>query len=398
MSPSRRSEVDDAARRVLEASWVEPFGFCMPNPRKYPYQWLWDSCFHAIAWSGLRDPRALRELTSLFALQLPSGFMPNMGYQQRPRRSTIMWDSRGRSDITQPPMYGHALRLMSERGYDVGELLAPARRGFEYLFRERIDAATGLIRIIHPWESGADDSPRWDSWGHPEGFRRSRWNRIKLRLLLHVRMRDGAAVENPLFDVCSIGFNALTAFNARELAAVTGDTELAARADTLVAAIEKRWSVDRQTWIDADATTGQPRLSSMARTLDALLPVLVSSDRTHVDRAFAQITSDTAFWHRFGPACTHRDEATFDPNTYWRGDVWPQLIYLLMVAAERAGRPEARLLAESLTAGALRSGMAERWQPDTGQGLGAAPQSWTAVAVEAARVLESRRPDLGLAG
>ena len=29
--------------------------------------------------------------------------------------------------------------------------------------------------------------------------------------------------------------------------------------------------------------------------------------------------------------------------------------------------------------GALASGLAEHWNPDTGEGLGAAPQSWTAL-------------------
>ena len=48
---------DDAAAAVragaldvLRASWREADGFCPPNPEVYPHQWLWDSCFHAIAW------------------------------------------------------------------------------------------------------------------------------------------------------------------------------------------------------------------------------------------------------------------------------------------------------------------------------------------------------------
>ena len=37
-------------------------------------------------------------------------------------------------------------------------------------------------------------------------------------------------------------------------------------------------------------------------------------------------------------------------------------------------------LAARLVAGAHRSGLAEYWHPDTGQGLGAVPQSWAALA------------------
>src|SRR5437588_12981929 len=75
----QRALVEAGSRRALEVNWVAEPGFTMPNRRKYPWQWLWDSCFHAIAWSGLGDPRCITELESMFSLQLPNGFMPHMG-------------------------------------------------------------------------------------------------------------------------------------------------------------------------------------------------------------------------------------------------------------------------------------------------------------------------------
>src|SRR5207302_7704535 len=74
----RRALVDAESRRVLELNWVAEHGFTMPNRRKYPWQWLWDSCFHAIAWSALGDARCREELECLFSLQLSSGFLPHM--------------------------------------------------------------------------------------------------------------------------------------------------------------------------------------------------------------------------------------------------------------------------------------------------------------------------------
>jgi hypothetical protein len=41
-------------------------------------------------------------------------------------------------------------------------------------------------------------------------------------------------------------------------------------------------------------------------------------------------------------------------------------------------------LAQGLISGARRSGFAEYWHPDTGEGLGARPQSWAALAVAVA--------------
>lgn len=228
------------ARDVLERSWVEPFGFSKPNPSKYPWQWLWDSCFHAIVWSGLGDGRGVRELEALLRLELPSGFLPHMGYQTDPRKSRRQWRNTGWSDITQPPMYGHALRVLHERGFDVSHLLAPATRALQYLLDRRLDPHSGLIRVLHPWETGCDDSNRWDSWNARGHYSRTRWNLRKVRLVRSLVMRGGASVGNPRFDVASVGFTALVAFNCMELAAVTGDASLRARAAELVAALERR--------------------------------------------------------------------------------------------------------------------------------------------------------------
>ena len=39
------------ARAVLEAHWRPEGGYTVPHAGTYPFQWLWDSCFHAIAWA-----------------------------------------------------------------------------------------------------------------------------------------------------------------------------------------------------------------------------------------------------------------------------------------------------------------------------------------------------------
>jgi hypothetical protein len=354
----------------------------MPNRRKYPWQWLWDSCFHAIAWSRLGDPRGAEELESALSLQLPSGFVPHMGYWGKPNESLALWHAAARSDITQPPMYGHALRVLAERGFVVEHLFDRATAGLDYLLEHRRDPGSGLIRVLHPWETGCDDSPRWDGW-QAEPFKERRWNARKRELVRSIRLEDGAASANPDFDVGSSGFSALVAFNARELAELTGDARLLSKASTVANAIDAQWLDTKRTW--RDVCLAGPRTTSAVRTLDALLPVLVSENGRHVDLAFAEIFEPRSFWRPFGPSGSSADEPTYDPGRYWRGDAWPQEIYLLMVAATRSGREaEAGRLAEKLVEGCVGSGYAERWNPETGAGLGAIPQGWAALACEAA--------------
>lgn len=372
--------VRDDVWALLTSSWNPTYGYTPPNRKKYPHQWLWDSCFHAIARSQYRDPRALTELTTALSAMRPDGFLPNMQYFPRSLLSRLMWKnaSQGTSDITQPPMYGHAIRVLASKGYDVSHLVESATRGLTFLMTRRLVPETGLVRIVHPWESGCDDIPRWDSW-HPGRFHRMTWNVAKYYMLRRVVLRNGASVANPSFDVCSAGFNALVAFNAYELAAVTHDAALVRRADALVANLEKTWNPATGLW--DNVTLGpRPRPSNAAPTLDGLLPLLVSKNRAHVAAAWKALADPEQFWGAYGPRSVSKASPAYNPDGYWRGGVWGQMTYLLWVAASRRRSPLARPLAASLVRGAEASTFAEHWNPETGRGNGAVPLGFSTLA------------------
>ena len=191
----------------------------------------------------------------------------------------------------------------------------------------------------------------------------------------------GSPVASSGFEVVSAAFAALVAFNARELASVTGDGALADGADAIASALDGRWSAEAAVWADAVVVGPSPDPSVLpVRAVEGLLPVLVSADDVAVDAAFAALVDPDAFGGRFGPTGVHRGEPSFDPGTYWRGAVWPQLDYLLWLAARRRRHPVAPVLRDQLRAGAWRSGFSEYWDPDTAAPGGASPQSWTALA------------------
>jgi len=369
--------VRTAARNVLEANW-RPEGYTVPNAAVYPFQWLWDSCFHAITWADLGEPnRARTELLHLFRTQNSEGFVPHVDYEFDPNHHAEFWMREGQSSITQPPMYGHAIAELSRRGIDVTDLVGSATNALLFLFDRRARVGD-LIALCHPWESGGDDCPRWDHWC-PGEWNAGKWYDVKGALVASVEHSgQGSPIANRSFVVASCGFNALVAFNAFELASVTGDAELITRAETLVATLMMRWNGELATWIDAGDSESD---SGRVRSLDALLPVLVSLDQSVNERVFSQLREPTAFGGLSGPAGMHREEPTFSARTYWRGPAWPQLTYLFWVAARRLGRDDdARALADMLTRGALNSSWAEYWDADDGTGLGAAPQSWAALA------------------
>jgi hypothetical protein len=254
------------------------------------------------------------------------------------------------------------------------EVVERAQRGLRFLLEHRRRSPAGLVEVCHPWESGCDDSPRWDDTV-PGGRTPERWFDLKGRLVDAIeRSSVGSPLHNPGFAVGSVGFSALVAWNARELATITHDDALVAAAAELVEAIEARWDAALCTWVDDGPTAAG---SGRIRTLDALLPALVAP-RADV---FAALLDPDAYGAPCGPRGVHRAEPTYEPNAYWRGSAWPQLTYVLWLAATSAGSAEAGSgLVRSMVTGVARSGFAEHWVADTGEGLGAVPQTWSALA------------------
>jgi hypothetical protein len=380
LPPSQR------ALDILHAHWRPAAGYCVPNPDRYPHQWLWDSAFHAVAWARLGDHRGLAELSSLLGGQLDCGMVPHMRYGPIPP-SAWLGPLTSSSSITQPPMFGHAIAELARCGFEVprGDVLR-ATRALRWLLDTRRDGS-GLIFIVHPWEAGNDHAPRWDGWGVPGATpdtysqqARSRWNVDLMRDV--IIGGDGAATGSDQFVVCPAAFNAYVAFNARELGAVAHDPALRQDGDELAELIDELlWDEDTGMWADRPVVGGDGR-SHRIPISDGAMPLLVSGHPGHAKRALETLVDPGVFGGTpFGPTNVAQDQSCYDPGAYWRGAAWPPMSYLLWLAARRWN--DTRVvdqIARSTIAGAEASGWAEYWNPHTGEGLGAVPQSWTALA------------------
>ena len=367
-----RIEIRKQARAVLEANWSESLRSTVPHPVVYPHRWLWDSCFHTVIWTSLGDSRGLTELESVLGSVLPTtvgrGFLPHMVYGD-PDRANGVW--RGpltrMSSFTQPPMYGHALTADA----------------LDWLWGQRL--IDDLLVIVHPWESGADISPRFDDWWLAPMTAEDRWRRYD-ELVACVRFdMAGAAVGNSRGTRAPAAFNAIAVDASREVAAAlrrAGNDKraevIAARGGALSAAIDEQlWDDDEGLWVDRAEGSASARIP----TLDGVIGALGSSSLERARRAIDQCLYGGRFDAGFGPRYLPADHPAYDPTAYWRGPAWPQLTYLCGLAARRHGFVEdAAALDWLLVKGAVTSGFSEYWNPDTGEGLGAIPQSWAALA------------------
>jgi hypothetical protein len=373
---SARVDVRAGAKAVLEDAWDDARGYCWPHAQKYPHLWLWDSCFHAIAWGALGDRRGVLELEAALAGQLGNGFVPHMRYSHpSPGRGPLA----DRSGYTQPPVHALAAHELHRGGFDVSHLREPVRRAFRYLWEHR--RSDGLLVVVHPWETGADDSPRWDSWVGSHDWAREQWSAFDRRCVAATTFGpDGDAVSSTSFTAAPSAFNAITAHGLRLAGRLYDDPELLDWADELGAALDEQlWDDTEQLWSDRAVVGGGD--SSALPTLDGVLGALGSLSRLKSLRALDQLRDPARFRAPLGVSFVPRSSPLYRPDQYWRGSAWPQLTYLAVQACRRWGLEDlAAQVAETGRQGIAASGFAEHWDPETGDGLGASPQSWAALA------------------
>ena len=140
----------------------------------YPAQWNWDSCLVALGLAQFDEPRALVEIETLLGGQWPDGMVPHIlfhGDDSTYFPNTSVWQAgptRRSSGITQPLVAATVVRRLFERTSDLAirsrltALLPRLLAWHQWCYSARDPYGTGMVSIIHPWESGMDNSPLWD--------------------------------------------------------------------------------------------------------------------------------------------------------------------------------------------------------------------------------------------
>lgn len=431
---ARQAALADRAAEVLAANWRGRH--TVPAARLYPHQWSWDSAFIAIGLAHVAQHRAQLELATLLGAQWPDGRIPHIvfdpdtpadAYFPGPR----FWGpgapaahvrlGRATSGIVQPPVHARAawevFRLAPDRDAAAGFLrraYEPLCRWHDYLLTRRDLGGGGLAAIVHPWESGMDNSPAWDAalaglksdeggaqaspmrrdLHHVGAAQRPGDDDYAAYIALAAAYRDrgyadgtpadhGFAVEDPLFN----GLLADSEEALAQIAAVVGADPAPhlARAHRVGAALAARlYDPAAGMFFARDLRAGGLVASWSAAGLGALISPGLPGEVT--DRVAAQVVG-----RRFGPPPARRPRtgwllpsadrtaAEFDPQRYWRGPSWANLTWVVRRGLLRAGRTGA---ADGLARGLLRTvehaGFHEYFDPETGEGAGTPDFSWTA--------------------
>ncbi len=394
--------------------------FTKPGPCVYPFQWNWDSAFVAIGLARIDPERGRAEVRSLLSGSWMDGMVPHMVFHPQDvdyAPGPELWGSAeyagapdvATSGITQPPVLATAVRALHEAAPDrafLDEVLRAIDAWHRWLHRVRSLDDSGLVAILHPWES-ADNAPRFDAalarveLGCALSLARSdrrhldaaeRPTDLEYRRYLAIveqlrrcGFRPASLGETP-FAYVDLCFNAVLAVAESDLAWLFGqigeDGKRARAASArLHAALAECWDDDAAAYRQRDLH-GDEVISD---TVADLFPLYAGVP----DERQARRLLDECLWSpdRFGPspespwAVTTVSKASpaFDSRRYWRGPVWINVNWFLVRGLERCG-----LVAEAdeLRRLTLRlvetSGFAEYYHPSTGEPLGSDDFSWSA--------------------
>lgn len=398
--------------------------FTKPGPHQYPHQWNWDSALIALGLSLFDLPRAQTEIRALLSGQWQDGMLPHVIYHRVPSDyfpPADFWqienspDAPGEptSGITQPPLLTTVIQRMHSRfpmPEFVRESYPALLRWHRWLHTARDADGSGLACILHPWESGTDDSPRWLqllALMQPEAvpdFQRGdtryvpaieRPNRAEYERFIYLinvfrQLRYAPAdllVHSP-FLVQDVLFNAIL-FRAdedlRALAVTLGEPidEIDGWISRMGSNFSARfWDEGRGLYYDYDLRAGEP---IRVNTASAFMPLFAGlASQAQARRLVEEHLLNPAEYAPAGDVyhwvtTTARTEPTWEARRYWRGPVWIIMNWFLIEGLLRYGYDDLAKVIRQDTLGLIESsGFREYYDPRDGSGCGSADFSWSA--------------------
>ena len=414
--PEQARRVAASARRVLTGNrrrgvseWDgTSFDFVCPSPTHYPFQWFWDSAFHAIALLQIDPDLAKQELRCLMQGAQPDGYIAHMLlWEKKQNPEWLMPDYSIRLDhpfytgTIQPPVIARAVERIHEATKDtafVREIFPPMVRFFDWLARVRDQDGDGLVAVIQPDESGLDASPKYDeAMGIPsqppsETLPALRRSMQRLFRAYENESHDEQA-RNGVFLFEDVMVNAIYADGLRALAHLAGAAGLDGAADferrakrTLDALMEKCWDPERGLFWDLSGA-GEERVRVL--TFTSLFPLILPDlDKSVAARLVNDhLLNEKEFWLPYPIPSVAATEPSFDPTwqtgTTWRGPTWVNVNWYLYWGLRQHGFADvAHELARRTVAMQAQSGIREFYDPYTAEGQGATSFGWSCLVLD----------------
>ena len=369
-----------------------------------------DSGAHQITWVALGAPtEAIADLRSLLHFQLDNGRIPqqiNWRFNQswshpfKPR----LYSKDIYNDLTQMPVLPYSLRAIYTATGDVAcleEFVPKLVNYFSWWKTNRDLDGTGVVTILHPWESGLDLSPSYDpalgvkskrraspSWGdiYPQLIElalsynwRYSWDQKK------ILSRTSAALgPTNWFKVQDIAVNCVYASGWGVLGDLASHFNRTTATECYVNQKHAEKGILKTLFNESAGyfVTGYKDKSNVqcfhsVRTVQMLFPLLLDSiSAEQVSTIINYLTNKDEFWTECPVPSVSRAEAEYNPiqNTdlLWRGPTWGFANWFVMEGLHKQGRTTVlNALMDKWIAMVKKGGIWEIYNPETAVGYGA---------------------------
>lgn len=370
----------------------------LANPLYAEMQAFWDSCFHAYILASLEPKIAKQEIRALLNNINEEGSIPHMIYYTGRGKIVPLkfksiletfWSSSSHSNLLQPPVLALAVYQIFDQAQDtqfLREVIPQLERYYRFLGQTRDHDKDHLLAIIHSWESGWDNSQRWDDLYHIRTGKQQEIDRQKAELIKAYQQVDWdleQIFDLDLFVVKPVDFNVLYAWNLELLSILCQTINRShgffkEKANLTKDAIFHKM-YDGTTFFDLYGNHELSNIPSAAM----FFPMLLDHPFDYSVILSSYLDNKNQFNSPNGVPSSSLNHPLHSPNEYWRGNIWIQINWFIFRGLLIQNQITLAMnLAKKIMHLLYQNGFWEYFNPHTGVGLGAGDYSWDSLVVD----------------
>ena len=391
-------------------------GYTLPtNNKLYPAQWNWDSAFIALGYSHFNLDFSITEIETLLDGQWDDGMVPHILFHEKdtsyfPNHTTWKCGKNiPSSGITQPPVLAIILKkiiennqLNDDQNSRILKILIKIKKYHEWFIKFRDPNKTGLVSILHPWESGYDNSPIWDEpmsnilVDKDLNYQRrdlevsnSDERPLKKDYDRYVTIRDqfrdvnydpNKLYELSIFNVVDVGFNSLFLKANKDLVKLLKKFKLNYdELDFFISKSEseiiKLYNYDSDEFVSKDLNTNKDILIPSITNYFTLTADL-KNDK--LNKKIINNLKNHSLNEKYIFSTIKSDHQTFEEKRYWRGPVWINCNWLIYEGLKNKDKEYSIKIKNETISLIENKGFHEYYSCNDGSVMGANNFSWSA--------------------
>ncbi len=362
-------------------SGMTPYPYISSSKFMYPMQFYWDEGFHAVILSYLKDKNLTYQYLKNFAYsQAKDGGMPGSVSITKDHDEYMKWANDSGTYDMQPPIISIILQyLKNKSGWptNLREVYDVYSKNIDWLYSKSRDTdQDGILEYNNSYQSGCDNSPRWDG-----------------RYLNEKELGPMQPVEAIDLNCWMVNLHLILGEMADSLGLTEQSKQHYKKAVALEIKIEElMWNETDGFYYDLDAKTNEQIKVKSQMAFSVLHLPKVKTER--IKRMVNEhLINPKEFWVKYPVPGVSIDSESFSETDMWKGPVWININWMIIDGLEKQGYHD---IAQQLAFRTIslvgpryakkktvRSARFNEWfNPVTGKPLGNENVSWSCLVID----------------